>query len=147
MRRCRICVHLQKKLRMPFVTPAVRLYTWVFVLVPVLCTAKGLILPDECPIIYRRHSVDDISAGAIPYLWGGVYKKSHCPNCQREARWASFCGGRPTGIARDNVQYCQKATTEAVISQALLMDDSGPLTMTPCDLWRQLRGRTTWIIG
>jgi hypothetical protein len=113
----------------------------------VLCTGKGVILPDECPVTYRRYSVHDISTGVVPYLWGGIYKKSNCENCQKSSRWASFCGGKPTGIARDDVQHCSKATTETVIAQMLSMEDPGSLALTPCDLWRYMKGRTVWIIG
>lgn len=46
------------------------------------------------------------------------------------------------------MQLCNASTVDAAIDRALAQDNAGDLlTMTPCDLWPYMRGRTTWVIG
>jgi hypothetical protein len=44
-------------------------------------------------------------------------------------------------------QLCSSQTVDAVISRVLEQNNHGLLSMTPCELWPFLRGRTTWVIG
>jgi hypothetical protein len=110
--------------------------------------AKG---QSECPIKYQRHSIDDIRGGKqVPYLLGGIYDGSRdCPNCKAGGLWADFCSFKPLGKSRFyDMQLCPSKTVQAVVQGALAQDNAADLlTLTPCDLWPHLRGRTTWIIG
>lgn len=105
----------------------------------------------ECPIKYQRHSIDEIRGGKVtPYLLGGIYETSRdCPNCKAGGLWADFCSFKPLGKSRFyDMQLCPSKTVQAVVQGALTQDNAADLlTLTPCDLWPQLRGRTTWILG
>jgi hypothetical protein len=107
---------------------------------------KGYTVP--CPFQYPRHTLKDVAAGRVtPYLFGGIYKRP-CVNCRRGALWATWCGWSNTTLPFYDQQLCTKAVTDAVIAEAAARRwDEGALTMTPCDLWYYMRGRTTWIIG
>ncbi|KAF6251417.1 hypothetical protein COO60DRAFT_619659 [Scenedesmus sp. NREL 46B-D3] len=113
--------------------------------------------PDEgpaatCPFTYEEHSLGDIRSGAKrPYLFGGIYNqtKRDCINCQRGGLWANFCSFSSKGNAVpfwDN-QLCSSQTVDAVIGRVLKQNNHDLLSMTPCELWPYLRGRTTWVIG
>jgi hypothetical protein len=108
--------------------------------------SKGYKVP--CPFQYPRHTLDDVAAGrATPYLFGGIYKRP-CVNCRRGGLWSTWCGWSNTTLPFYDQQLCTKAVTDAVIQEAAARRwDEGALTMTPCDLWYYMRGRTTWIIG
>jgi hypothetical protein len=115
-------------------------------------TAAALNKPAAtCPIQYTRHSLEDISSRAkTPYLLGGIYDDSrNCRNCKRGGLWADFCSFQPLGKSRYyDMQLCSSSTVEAVVNGALKQDNAADLlTLTPCDLWPYLKGRTTWIIG
>jgi hypothetical protein len=100
---------------------------------------------------YSRHSLGDISSKAkVPYLLGGIYDRSRdCPNCKRGGLWADFCSFKAMGKSRLwDMQLCNSSTAEAVVDRALQQYNAAELlTMTPCDLWHYMRGRTTWVIG
>jgi hypothetical protein len=105
----------------------------------------------SCPVQYFRHSLQDISSKAkVPYLLGGIYDSSRdCPNCKRGGLWADFCSFKALGKSRFwDMQLCNSSTAEAVVDRALQQDNAAELlTMTPCDMWSYMRGRTTWVIG
>lgn len=104
-----------------------------------------------CPFSYQRHNLDDIRSKAKrPYLFGGIYDPSRpCPNCKRGGLWANYCGFR--GLEKVpfwHMQMCNSSTVDAVIADTLGQSNAADvLTMTPCDMYPYLRGRTTWIIG
>lgn len=104
-----------------------------------------------CPVRYSKHSIEDIRSRAkVPYLLGGIYDESrNCSNCKRGGLWADFCSFKPLGKSRYyDMQLCSSSTVEAVVDSALKQDNAADLlTLTPCDLWPYLKGRTTWIIG
>lgn len=104
-----------------------------------------------CPVQYSQHSLDDIRSRAkLPYLLGGIYDDSRkCSNCKRGGLWADFCGFKALRKSRYyDMQLCNSDTVDAVIDGALKQDYAADmLTMSPCDLWPYLRGRTTWVIG
>lgn len=104
-----------------------------------------------CPFTYEEHSLDDIRSGAKrPYLFGGIYNqtKRDCINCKRAGLWANWCSFTPSDRAPfwDN-QLCSSTTADAVIKRVLGQNNHDLLSMTPCDMWRYMRGRTTWVIG
>lgn len=107
--------------------------------------------PVPCPIHYTRHSLDQItSKEKTPYLLGGIYDDSRpCPNCERGGLWSNFCGFRNLHkSAFWQAQVCNSRTVADAIDSALRQDNAAELlTMTPCDMWPFLRGRTTWVIG
>lgn len=115
-------------------------------------TAVAVVEPaGTCPIQYSRHSLDDIRSRAkTPYLLGGIYDEGrNCTNCKRGGLWADFCGFKPLGKSRYyDMQLCSSSTVDAVVDGALKQDNAADLlTLTPCDIWPYLKGRTTWIVG
>jgi hypothetical protein len=109
---------------------------------------QDLSAPGTCPFQYEEQPLDDIATGAVdPYLYGGIYNRPNCPNCQAAGLWASFCGRRPVGLARYDNQLCSKSTVKILISRLLQQGNTGALTLTPCKLWNFMQGRTTWIVG
>jgi hypothetical protein len=102
----------------------------------------------RCPVDYKRHDIKDIASGAVtPYLFGGIHNRTNCVNCKRGGLWPTFCGWKATGLKFYDLQLCSANITKAVVEEALQRDDPGPLTMTPCDMWYYMRGRTMWIVG
>ncbi|KAK9812996.1 hypothetical protein WJX72_006927 [[Myrmecia] bisecta] len=96
-----------------------------------------------CPATYDRLTVADIRAGAKPYLLGGQAK--NCVHCQDEANYIStFCQfqhGREGGI-------CEPWLQDQLIKHFLDVPGyEALLTLTPCDLWKLLKGRTLWMSG
>jgi hypothetical protein len=105
---------------------------------------------DACPVRYERHRLQDIASGSKrPYLLGGIYDKADCVNCHRGGLAASFCSFRPAGKAPFwDHQLCESGTVAAFLARTLSSKDAKEvLTMTPCDLWPLMRGRTLWIVG
>lgn len=104
-----------------------------------------------CPVQYSKHSLDDIRSKAkLPYLLGGIYDSSRqCSNCKRGGLWAEFCSFKALGKSRFyDMQLCNSNNVAAVVDGALKQQYAADLlTMSPCDLWPFLRGRTTWVIG
>lgn len=112
----------------------------------------------DCPFEYERHTLDEIASGERrPWLYDGVFHNfdgsggpngRFCINCQRGSLWPTWCGRRKTKQAYWDLQMCEKEVTQLAMTAAAEHSDIvGALTMTPCDLFRQLRGRTLWIIG
>lgn len=113
-----------------------------------ICALSGADGSVQCPVHYERHEIQDVAAGrAVPYLLGGIYHNRECKNCKRASLWGTWCGFRPTSVPFWDQQLCSAPTTQAIINEAVKAWDTQLLTMTPCDLWQYLRGRTTWIIG
>jgi hypothetical protein len=102
----------------------------------------------ECPIAYLRHNTTNIKAeNALPYLFGGIYARPECTVCKEKTLWSLYCGRHSIGLDFYDRQICSQKTVKNVIRDVLQLDDVGALTLTPCDLWKYLRGRTTWILG
>jgi hypothetical protein len=105
-------------------------------------------LSKDCPIAYPRHSTTNIkNESALPYLFGGIYARPECAVCRQKALWPIYCGRQSTGIGYYDRQTCSQKTVKNVIRDVLGLEDVGALTLTPCDLWKYLSGRTTWILG
>ncbi|KAI8476099.1 MAG: hypothetical protein J3K34DRAFT_402088 [Monoraphidium minutum] len=127
----------------------------VVALVARLATGSG---DPDCPFQYERHTLHEIVAGTKrPWLYDGAFhnfgsiekpRGRICVNCHRGGLWPTFCGRRRTGQEQWDLQLCGDATADAALALATDHDDlRGALTLTPCDLYRQLRGRTLWVIG
>ena len=111
---------------------------------------KTLYVSEICPMKYVRHSLEGVASGALtPYLYGGIYNRPNCTNCESaySGIWPSLCGVTPIGVAHYDRQICHGATIKSLVTTLLQQEDTGALTMTPCDLWKFMRGRTAWIIG
>jgi hypothetical protein len=114
-------------------------------------------IPEEvststCPFTYEEHSLVDIRSGAKrPYLFGGIFNQTQrdCINCKRGGLWANFCSFsiRSKAVPFWDNQLCSSQTVDAVIGRVLEQNNHDLLSMTPCELWPYLRGRTTWVIG
>lgn len=128
----------------------------LLVLLAQTCCSLGAKLKEgaavTCPFTYEEHSLVDIRSGAKrPYLFGGIYNqtKRECINCKREGLWANFCSfstGKKAVPFWDN-QLCSSQTVDSVVSRVLEQNNHDLLSMTPCELWPYMRGRTTWVIG
>ena len=106
------------------------------------------LVAEACPLRYERHSIEDVASGAVaPYLYGGIYDRANCTNCKTEGLWANFCGRKPSGIKLYDLQLCDARAVKGLMTTLLQQEDAGALTLTPCDLWAFMRGRTSWIIG
>jgi hypothetical protein len=109
--------------------------------------------PPSCPLSYPRHSVEQVRSKARrPYLFGGIYGSSGrpCPNCNRGGLWSNFCGfSRLEKVPYWHLQVCNASTVESFIAEHVLPQANAAevVSLTPCDLWHFLRGRTTWVIG
>lgn len=125
------------------------MHTYVIVAaVLVLCGLQGANGSAQCPVQYKRHQLQDVAAGrAIPYLFGGIYHNRECSSCKRQRLWPAWCSFKGTSVPMWDRQLCSAPTTQAIIDEAVDAGDAQLLTLTPCDLWHYLRGRTTWIIG
>ena len=124
----------------------------LLLLVPTVSDARTLrsstSTQTACPVVYERHSLDDVASGIVtPYLYGGIYDRTNCKNCETPGVWPGFCGRRPTGVDYFDRQICSGSSIKNLVTSLLQQVDTGPVTLTPCDLWNFIRGRTTWIIG
>ena len=97
----------------------------------------------ECPYPYDRHSIDRIRQGQTPYLFGGS-REPHCRHCGSDKNWSNFC-------KFDNVlpgnPACGKERKKWLIDGFLEREFYDILTVTPCDMFPLVRGRTVWIVG
>ncbi|KAI8466201.1 MAG: hypothetical protein J3K34DRAFT_524733 [Monoraphidium minutum] len=105
-----------------------------------------------CPVRYERHSLAAVAKGAAaPWLFDGAYRhpSRFCTNCRRGGLFSDWCGRRPTGVRNGwDLAQCRPEQVAAVVTAAAGRDDiSSALTMTPCDLFERIRGRTLWVIG
>ncbi|KAL4444037.1 hypothetical protein ABPG75_011774 [Micractinium tetrahymenae] len=99
-----------------------------------------------CPAAYERMTVDEIRAALWkpswqrPYLFGAQARPA-CTNCKRDALWAHFCQYRSHGPT------CPEWLQQSIVGSWLERGFELPLTLTPCDLWRHIRGRTLFMMG
>ena len=94
-----------------------------------------------------RHTLTEVrnhvweSDRITPYLLGG--QPPGCRNCQRsESMWADFCAYRKNGPVCP--EWLQSSLQEDMGRRAGYEE---ALTMTPCDFWPLIQGRTLWISG
>ena len=111
--------------------------------VPSSCSAPqaAAAAPAACPVEYRRHSLGELRDGAArPYLLGGIGDRPGCAACNRTDGWALPCRFLNGPLCPDWVQ-------RSIINGWLSRLYELPLTLTPCDLWPHIRGRTLFIMG
>ena len=92
-----------------------------------------------CPLEYRRHSLEELRDGARPYLLGGIGDRPDCAACNRSDGWALPCRFKNGPLCPDAVQ---RSIINGWLSRLFVL----PLTLTPCDLWPHIRGRTLFIM-
>ena len=118
---------------------------------PVLCAAgEGVAAAGAgaaaCPRVYRRHSVADIEGGEVPYLFGGPQRPC-CRNClnyeldENGHSWPGFCRFESHG------ELCLPYLRASIVRGFLRRGFTGPLTLSPCDLWPLIAGRSLWFFG
>ena len=99
--------------------------------------------PNSCPYPYERHTVRDIENGQVPYLFGGE-RRPQCRHCSSGKTWSNFCKfdnplpGNPA---------CGSDRKKWLIDGFLQRGFHDILTITPCDLFTLVRGRTIWVVG
>ncbi|KAK9868045.1 hypothetical protein WJX84_001376 [Apatococcus fuscideae] len=104
---------------------------------------------ESCPLKFARPSLQDIQdRKAQAYLLGGR-QKPRCRHCKADRTWAQTCQFLGQGSA------CTPEAQDDFLGH-LLGHGQGDretnafadmLTMTPCDLFPYLRGRTLWLLG
>ena len=93
-----------------------------------------------CPLVYRRLTLDAIRRGdATPYLLGGP-QQPRCRNCKRSDGWAGVC-------QFVEGERCSAGVRAELLAAWLKRGHELALTLTPCDLWPYLAGRTLWLVG
>ncbi len=87
---------------------------------------------------------DIVNLQQQPYILGG--QLSSCESCQSDAKQAHFCSFHMYGDPPTCPKLEQEVLLDYWIKQAAAGSTtaSGLLTMTPCDLWPYLSGRTMW---
>ena len=104
---------------------------------------------DSCPFFYPRIEISEVRAGrAAPYLFGGLYARPGCVNCKRGSLFPTFCGFKPNATRLNfwDEQICASETASRAVHYAAKWERDA-LQLTPCDLFKYLKGRTLWIIG
>ncbi|KAK9841328.1 hypothetical protein WJX74_003987 [Apatococcus lobatus] len=102
---------------------------------------------EACPFKYNRLGLQDIlDKKAQPYILGGK-QKPRCSNCKADRSWAHTCqfdgqGSTCTPESQDDFLSLLLSRAKDASSAYAEM-----LTMTPCDLFPYLRGRTLWLVG
>eukprot|EP00884_Botryococcus_braunii_P012833 jgi/Botrbrau1/21550/Bobra.174_2s0051.1 len=85
------------------------------------------------------------NAQAKPYLFGEP-KHPPCPTCELHSRYGScmYWGGIPACRPREQAKLLDYFLNETIKGSAFA---EGMMTLTPCDLWPFIRGRTLWLAG
>ena len=104
---------------------------------------KVLQSSDGCPYPYKRHSVDDIQNGQVPYLFGGE-RRPDCRHCSSGKTWSNFC---KYDNALPGNPACGADRKKWLIDGFLERGFHDILTITPCDLFPLVKGRTIWVVG
>ena len=81
-----------------------------------------------------------------PYLLGGK-RQPECTNCKPEGVWQNVCqylSNGPVCPAHDQKHFWRYLVSRA---EAGAPGYEAMLTMTPCDIWPYLKGRTLWVAG
>ena len=97
----------------------------------------------DCPYPYKRHSVEDIQNGQVPYLFGGE-RRPDCRHCFSGKTWSNFC--RFDNALPGN-PACGADRKKWLIDGFLERGFHDILTITPCDLFTLVRGRIIWVVG
>lgn len=98
---------------------------------------------DGCPYPYERHSLGDIQNGQVPYLFGGERRPS-CRHCSSGRTWSNFC---KFDNALPGNPACGADRKKWLIDGFLERGFHDILTITPCDLFPLVKGRTIWVVG
>lgn len=94
----------------------------------------------KCPLKYERMTYEEVKQGATPYLFGGR-QRPNCVNCDKDHLWSNFCQFKSHG------QLCTPRDSEWLVTTYVKRNWTQLLTLTPCDFWPFLEGRTLWIMG
>lgn len=78
--------------------------------------------------------------GQRPYLFGAEARPS-CTNCRSTSVWGQFCQYKSAG------PVCPEYVRQGMLASWVARGFELPLTMTPCDLWRHIEGRTLYMMG
>jgi hypothetical protein len=81
-----------------------------------------------------------------PYLLGGA-RQPECVNCKEDGIWPNVCqyiSNGPVCPKKDQQHFWRYLVSQAEVGAP---GYEAMLTMTPCDIWPYLRGRTVWIAG
>lgn len=104
------------------------------------------VLTSSTPPALLSQVVDGLSKpnGQQPYLFGGRAQPA-CTNCKRSELWAQFCQYKSEGSTHGPL--CPEDVRKAMLTSWVKRGYELPLTLTPCDLWKHLRGRTLYLMG
>ncbi|CAL5221674.1 g3905 [Coccomyxa viridis] len=107
----------------------------------------------KCPLYYEKLKYADIrDRRVVPYLLGGR-QKPHCRHCNSNAPWAKFCSWDFSKFSNFRGPVCPDWLQEQLLSWMIESAERGRpgfkemLTLTPCDLFSLVRGRTMWLMG
>ena len=104
------------------------------------------------------HATDTCSKSAVcryldirrfkqkPYLLGGA-RQPECTNCKQDGVWPNVCqyiSSGPVCPKKDQQHFWRYLVSRA---EAGAPGYEAMLTMTPCDIWPYLKGRTLWVAG
>ena len=96
-----------------------------------------------CPYPYKRHTVHGIEGGQVPYLFGGE-RSPECRHCSSGRTWSNFC---KFDNALPGNPACGADRKKWLIDGFLERGFHDILTITPCDLFTLVKGRTIWVVG
>ena len=92
-----------------------------------------------------------MEGGRKPYLWGGM-ENSGRP--QREELWSRLCQFKEShyydagnGRKWPTLGSCSEEVQWGQLRSWVARGYGLPLSLTPCQLWRHLEGRTLWLMG
>ncbi|KAL4438162.1 hypothetical protein ABPG77_010523 [Micractinium sp. CCAP 211/92] len=90
--------------------------------------------------------MDEIAAaiwkpgGQRPYIFGAEARPT-CTNCRNTSVWGQFCQYRGSG------PVCPDSVRQELLAAWVERGYELPLTLTPCDFWRHIKGRTLYMMG
>ena len=122
---------------------------------------------ESCDLVYPTMSKEEILSGRLPYLFGG---KAACtssmvrpqPGCQQESNFTRFCEAalphewRHTYDKRSHdwkmnivgaLENCPEHLIRSFVDELLRQEIWQTLQLTPCEFFRELKGRTLWLLG
>ena len=125
-----------------------------------LCNCNPSKFAQDCPKHYPPLSREAILNGTKPYILGGRPKE--CVNCESHHVYSQFCRFdlnsslsqywadkdpfmRWTAVGK--IENCELRFQNSFQARLIDLNEWDMLSMTPCDLWGLIRGRTVWFAG